>query len=95
MTAAALPALHDALDCATAAALAIEDGDRDRADLALLEASAAAASAFPPDSREAEALGVIFTAIDRALAGPDVRRGGTAGVPAEPIASLAEPELGD
>src|SRR6266704_460903 len=89
-----LPALHDALDCATAATLAVQDGDRDRADLALLEASAAGASAFPPGSREAEALGVIFTAIFRAEAEPDLQPGGTNGVPAEPLVSLAEPELG-
>jgi hypothetical protein len=90
-----LPALHDALDCASAAALAVEDGDRDRANLALLEASAAAASAFPPGSREADALGVIFTAIGRAAAEPDLPRAGTGVLPEAPIVSLAEPELGD
>lgn len=68
-----LPALHDALDSATLAALAVESGDCGQAQNALLEASAAAASAFPPGSREAEALGVIFTAIDRAAAVPEPR----------------------
>ena len=63
-----LPALHDALDGATLAALAVESGDRGQAQNALLEASAAAASAFPAGSREAEALTVIFTAIHRAAA---------------------------
>jgi hypothetical protein len=89
-----LPALHDALDCAAAATLAAEAGDRNCAELAVLEASAAAASAFPPGSREAEALGVIFTAICRA-AQPDLQPGRTDRTTTEPIASLAEPELGD
>ena len=90
-----LPALHDALDCATAATLAVQDGDRDRADLALLEASAAAASAFPPGSREAEALGVIFTAISRNAVEPDLQPGGTDRATTAPTAWLAEPEVGD
>jgi hypothetical protein len=68
-----LPALHDALDSATLAALAVESGDRGQAQTALMEASAAAASAFPAGSREAEALTVIFTAIDRAAAIPEPR----------------------
>ena len=89
-----LPALHDALDCASGAALAVENGDSVRAHLALLEASAAATSAFPPGSREAEALGVIFTAIGRAAAEPDLPRVGT-GEPQAPAASLTDPELGD
>jgi hypothetical protein len=80
-----LPALHDALDGATAAAYAAETGDRVRLDQALLEASAAAASAFPPGSREADAFRVIFTAIGRAAYDPEVAGGW--GVP--------EPELGD
>lgn len=79
-----LPALHDTLDCATSAALAAEDGDRHRAAFALLEASFAAASAFPAGSREAEALSVIFTAIGRTIAAPGV-----------PPAHSAEPEPGD
>jgi hypothetical protein len=68
-----LPALHDALDSATLAALAVESGDRGQAQNALLEASAAAASAFRAGSREAEALIVIFGAIDRAAAVPQPR----------------------
>lgn len=80
-----LPALHDALDGATAAAFAAESGDREGVDQALLEASAAAASAFPPATREADALGVIFTAIGRAVSDPEA-----AGRWWSP-----EPELGD
>jgi len=45
-----LPALHDALDSATLAALAAESGDRGQAQMALLEASSAAVSAFPVGS---------------------------------------------
>jgi hypothetical protein len=77
-----LPALHDALDSARSAAWAAEGGDRDAASLALMEASAASASAFPPGSPEADALGVIFTAIGRAIPGLDGFE-------------VPEPELGD
>jgi hypothetical protein len=66
-----LLALHDALDSARSAAWAAEGGDRDAASLALMEASAASASAFAPGSREGDALGVIFTAIGRAVPGLD------------------------
>ena len=66
-----LLALHDALDSARSAAWAAEGGDRDAASLALMEASAASASAFAPGSREADALCVIFTAIGRAVPGLD------------------------
>ena len=79
-----LPALHDALDSARSAAWAAEAGDRDSMSFALMEASAAAASAFPPGSREADALGVIFTAIHRAVPEPET-----------PEAWCHEPELGD
>ena len=82
--AAGLPALHDALSSATTAAFAAEGGDRDGTALALMEASAAAASAFPPGSGEADALGVIFTAIGRAIPGLD----GPGAV------EIPEPELG-
>ena len=68
-----LPALHDALDSATSAALAAEGGDHDRVSWALLEASSAAASAFPAGSREAEALSVILSAIGCAVAEPEVQ----------------------
>jgi hypothetical protein len=77
-----LLALHDALDSARSAAWAAEGGDRDAASLALMEASAASASAFAPGSREADALGVIFTAIGRAV--PDIDG-----------FQVSEPELGD
>ena len=87
-TFADVAALHEALDCATLAALAAEGGDRERVVLALLGASSAAASAFPAGSREAEALGVIFSAIDRATDTPSIQWD-------VPPASAAEPELGD
>lgn len=58
-----LPALHDALDGAMTAAYAAEGGNRACVDQVLMEASAAAASAFAPGSREADALSVILTAI--------------------------------
>lgn len=77
-----LLALHDALDSARSAAWAAEGGDRDAASLALMEASAASASAFAPGSPEADALGVIFSAIGRAFSGPA-------------RFEAAEPELGD
>jgi hypothetical protein len=77
-----LLALHDALDSARSAAWAAEGDDRDAASLALMEASAASASAFAPGSREADALGVIFTAIDHAV--PDIDE-----------FQVSEPELGD
>lgn len=77
-----LVALHDVLDSARSAAWAAEGGDRDAASLALMEASAASASAFAPGSREADALGVIFTAIGHAVYGPD-------------RFELSEPEPGD
>ena len=77
-----LLALHDALDSARSAVWAAEGGDRDTASIALMEASAASASAFAPGSREADALGVIFSAIGRAFSEPD-------------RFEAAEPELGD
>jgi hypothetical protein len=77
-----LLALHDALDSARSAAWAAEGGNRDAASLALMEASAASASAFAPGSREADALSVIFIAIGRAVPGPDG-------------SEVSEPELGD
>ena len=79
-----LPALHDALDGLTLAAFIAEDGDRECVSQALMEASAAAASAFEPGSREADVLNVLFSAIDRAVP--------SAGWPG---AEMAEPELGD
>ena len=61
---------------------AAEGGDRDAASIALMEASAASTSAFAPGSREADALGVIFSAIGRAVPGTDE-------------SGVSEPELGD
>lgn len=77
-----LLALHDALDSARSAVWAAEGGDRDTASLALMEASAASTWAFAPGSREADALGVIFSAIGRAVSVPD-------------RLEVSEPELGD
>ena len=79
-----LPALHDALDGAATAAFAAEGGDRERVSWSLMEASAAAASAFPAGSREADAFGVILGAIGRAVPDPGM---------AHP--QVPEPELGD
>lgn len=58
-------AFYDALNCASLSVLHAEGGDRYKAALALLEASAAAASAFPAGSGEARALGVILDAAAR------------------------------
>src|SRR6266702_66052 len=69
----------------TTAAFAAESGDRERVDQALMEASAAATSAFPQGSREADALGVIFTAIGYAASDPEAAGGWR----------MPEPELGD
>jgi len=82
--AADLPALHDALDGAALAVFEAEGGDRKRMSFLLMEASAAAASAFPAGSREADALEVILGAISHAV--PD---------PAIEDPQLYEPELGD
>ena len=67
-TAVDLAALHDALESTTLAAFIAEDGDHACTGEALLEASAAAASAFPPGSPGADALKVIFDAIRDAAA---------------------------
>ncbi|HEX7164380.1 MAG TPA: hypothetical protein VF223_24445 [Trebonia sp.] len=61
-----LVALHDALDSTRLAAFIAEAGDLECTDEALLEASAAAASAFPQGSVGAGALKVIFDAIRNA-----------------------------
>jgi len=79
-----LPALHDALDGLSLAAFIAEDGDRECVSQALMEASFAATSAFPPGTPEADALNVIFTAISRAVPGTE-----------PPSAGMSEPELGD
>jgi hypothetical protein len=82
--AADLPALHDALDGAATAVFAAEGGDRQRVSWSLMEASAAAASAFPAGSREADALEIILGAIGRAMPGLQIT---------DP--QVSEPELGD
>ena len=69
-----LAALHDALGSVTQAAFIAEGGDRAGADEALLEAAAAAASAFPRGSAGAGALKVIFDVI-REAAGTAVAGG--------------------
>jgi hypothetical protein len=61
-------ALYDALNCASLAVLAAETGRSAVAETALMEASAAAAGAFPAGSPEAEALGVILAAAGRVTA---------------------------
>jgi hypothetical protein len=61
-----LAALHDALGSTTLAAFVAEGGDPEGRDEALLEAAAAAASAFPQGSAGAGALMVIFDAIRNA-----------------------------
>lgn len=55
-------ALYDALNLAASAVLAAECGDSDRAAVALLEASMAAADAFPEGSLRAQALAVLLDA---------------------------------
>lgn len=58
-------ALYDALNSLSLAVLHAEAGDSDLSAVALLEASVAAADAFPEGSREAEALSVILDAAAR------------------------------
>lgn len=58
-------AFYDALNLASLSVLHAEGGDRDKAAIALLEASAAAAGAFPEGSGEAKALGVVLDAAAR------------------------------
>jgi hypothetical protein len=63
-----LAALHDVLGCTTLAAFTAVSGDLERTDEALLEASAAAAVAFPEGSAGASALKVIFDEIRNSAA---------------------------
>lgn len=61
-------AFYDALNCMSMAVLLMEGGTPSRvarADHSFLEASLAAAGAFPEGSPEAEALGILLTAISR------------------------------
>jgi len=64
-TRANAPALYDALYCASMAVLLAESGDAGHAEATLMEASLAAVDAFPADSPEAAALGVILVAAGR------------------------------
>lgn len=56
------PALYDALNCASLAVLAAEGGERPGAENAFLEASLAAADAFPPGPL-ADALNLVLGAV--------------------------------
>jgi len=58
-------ALYDALNCASLAVLLAEGGRSTEAETAFLGASVATAEAFPLDSEESRALGVILAAIGR------------------------------
>lgn len=63
-------ALYDALSCASLALLVAEGGEnRAKAETALLEASVAASEAFPLDSPESRALGLILGAVDTMVSG--------------------------
>lgn len=62
-------ALYDALNCASLAVLAAEGRDHAKAETALLEASVAASEAFPLDSDESRALGLILGAVDAMVSG--------------------------
>ncbi len=61
-----LAALHDALGCATTAAMQAWCGDEDSASLSLTEAHTAAEEAFGRGSPGTDALAVIFDAIAQA-----------------------------
>jgi hypothetical protein len=61
-----LSALHDALACATTAAVQAWRGDRESASLSLLEAHVAAEEAFGRGSPEVDALDVVLAAITQA-----------------------------
>lgn len=58
-------ALYDALNCLSLAVLRAEAGEHSRAETVLLEASLAAADAFPAGSPEAAALDVLLAAAGR------------------------------
>lgn len=63
------PALHDCLDALAQTSLALENGWQREASVHLLEASVAAAEAFPLGSPESEALGCILRVIADAAEG--------------------------
>jgi hypothetical protein len=56
-------ALYDALNCAAQAVLAVEGWDHRQAETALLEASWAAADAYPPGSPQSETLGGVLALV--------------------------------
>ena len=62
-------ALFDALNCAATALISSETGRDSIAEQAYLEASFAAGDAFPLDSRESEALGLILAAVGGMVTG--------------------------
>ncbi len=62
-------ALWQVLNCAATALNAAEDGLTGIAEQAYLEASLAAGDAFPLNSRESEALGVILAAVGGMVTG--------------------------
>lgn len=59
------PALHDCLDALAQTSLALENGRQRSASIHYLEASEAAAEAFPLYSEESSALGVLLAAVGR------------------------------
>ena len=62
-------ALYDVLNCASTAIIAAEGGQGSIAEQAYLEASFAAGGAFPLDSGESRALGVILGAVGAMVSG--------------------------
>lgn len=63
------PALHDCLDALAQTSRALENGWRREASVHYLEASLAAGEAFPLDSPQSEALGVILGAVGAMVSG--------------------------
>jgi hypothetical protein len=64
-------ALYDVLDCASLAIQYAEDGRTGAAREAYVKASLAAGDAFPLDSEESRALGVILAAVGGMAAGSE------------------------
>jgi hypothetical protein len=62
-------ALYDVLNCAATALIAAEGGQHSIAEQAFLEASYATGDAFPLDSGESRALGVILGAVGAMVQG--------------------------
>ena len=63
MTTEQAQALYDTLNCAAGAVLAREGWDYAKAETALLEASVAAADAFPLNSPQSAALGAVLAIV--------------------------------